>query len=149
MVAVHVQFAVGDTALPAPEQIVTWASTVFDESARGELTIRVVDIDEAKKLNATYRHVDKASNVLSFPADWESDECAKYFGDIAICAEVVQCEAKTQGKTLHAHWAHMVVHGVLHLLGHDHQGERDSEQMEAREIALLKQFGFSNPYELD
>ncbi len=109
----------------------------------------MVDIDEAKKLNATYRHVDKASNVLSFPADWESDECTKYFGDIAICAEVVDCEAKTQGKALHAHWAHMVVHGVLHLLGHDHQGQRDSEQMEAREIALLKQFGFSNPYELD
>jgi len=146
MVSVQVQFAVGDTALPTPERISAWAGAAFGGAARGELTVRVVGVDEAKELNANYRRIDKATNVLSFPADWESEEGVQYYGDIAICAEVVYREAETQGKALHAHWAHMVVHGALHLLGHDHQQQRDAEAMEAREIALLAQFGFGDPY---
>ncbi len=149
MVVVQVQFAVGDAALPTPEQISAWACAAFDVAPRGELTVRVVGLDEAKRLNESYRHIDEATNVLSFSADWESEEGVPYYGDIAICAEVVRREAETQGKTLFAHWAHMVVHGALHLLGHDHQLERDAEAMEAREKALLAQFGFGDPYESD
>ena len=146
MVTVNVQLAVDVMRIPTTEQIVTWATSVFEAESRGELTIRVVGLEEARRLNATYRHIDRATNVLSFTACWALHDNMTYYGDIAICEEIVHLEARAQGKALLAHWAHMVVHGVLHLLGCDHQCEGDAVQMEAREIALLRQLGFDSPY---
>lgn len=122
-----------------------------------ELTIRVVGAVESRRLNRTWRSKDKPTNVLSFPAATLSPGAtgepprfpAKEFselGDLAICAPVVAREAREQGKTLQAHWAHMVVHGVLHLLGYDHETDRDAEVMEARETKILAQFGYHDPY---
>jgi probable rRNA maturation factor len=122
-----------------------------------ELTIRVVGAAESRRLNRTWRSKDKPTNVLSFPAATLSPGAtgepprfpAKEFselGDLAICAPVVAREAREQGKTLQAHWAHMVVHGVLHLLGYDHETDRDAEVMEARETKILAQFGYHDPY---
>jgi probable rRNA maturation factor len=124
------------------------------------LTIRVVGAAESRRLNRTWRAKDKPTNVLSFPAGpfapgnngVPSRLSAKEFsalhelGDLAICAPVVAREAKEQGKTTQAHWAHMVVHGVLHLLGFDHENDRDATAMEAREVKILAQFGYDNPY---
>jgi probable rRNA maturation factor len=121
------------------------------------LTIRVVGAAESRRLNRTWRNKDKPTNVLSFPAAPLSPGNkgepprfpAKEFselGDLAICAPVVAREAREQGKSLQAHWAHMVVHGVLHLLGYDHETDRDAEVMEARETKILAQFGYHDPY---
>lgn len=149
MPIVDVQFATNAISLPEVEQIRAWASAPFEGrlSVRGELTVRIVDTEESRHLNATYRHIDKATNVLSFPADWEQSDGIPYYGDIAICAQIVHSEAASQHKAPKAHWAHMVVHGVLHLLGYDHMQEDDACEMEACEIELLTQFGFCNPYQ--
>ena len=115
---------------------------------RGEqlaLTIRVVGAAESRRLNRTWRSKDKPTNVLSFPAG-DGLEGFSELGDLAICAPVVAREAREQGKPMQAHWAHMVVHGVLHLLGYDHENDRDAAVMEAREATILAQFGYRNPY---
>lgn len=113
-----------------------------------ELTIRIVDLDEMTELNTTYRHKSGPTNVLSFP--FESDEMDEeiLIGDIVICAPIVNQEADAQKKTADAHWAHMVVHGTLHLLGHDHEIEAEALVMEQKEIAILKSLGFKNPYQI-
>lgn len=124
------------------------------------LTIRVVGAAESRRLNRTWRAKDKPTNVLSFPAgpfapgnngvpsrlSTKEFSALHELGDLAICAPVVAREAKEQGKTTQAHWAHMVVHGVLHLLGFDHENDRDATAMEAREVKILAQFGYDNPY---
>jgi probable rRNA maturation factor len=111
------------------------------------LCIRIVGAAESRKLNLQWRGKDKPTNVLSFPAgSTHPSPATRVLGDLAICAPVVAREAREQGKTLSAHWAHMVVHGVLHLLGYDHVKNRDAEQMEAREIAILSHFGYQDPY---
>jgi probable rRNA maturation factor len=131
--------------VPHARSFARWANAAFADSgvrrARdpAELTIRVVGAAESRKLNRTWRGKDKPTNVLSFAAEHE-------FGDLAICAPVVAREAREQGKTPAAHWAHMVVHGVLHLLGYDHENDRDAAQMEAREVKILAQLGMPNPY---
>ncbi|MFT4047272.1 MAG: rRNA maturation RNase YbeY [Solimonas sp.] len=107
----------------------------------GELTIRIVDEPESQALNRDYRGKDKPTNVLSFGGD------EGVLGDLVICAPVVAREAVEQNKTLREHWAHMVVHGCLHLQGHDHELEVDAQKMEAREIRILKSLGFPDPYQ--
>ena len=111
-----------------------------------ELTIRLVDEAESQQLNREYRGKDRPTNVLSFPADLPAVVESPLLGDLVICAPVVLREAKEQGKTVEAHWAHMVVHGVLHLLGYDHQNEQEAAEMEGIEAALLKEMGYRNPY---
>ena len=117
--------------------------------------MRVVGSAESRKLNRLWRGKDKPTNVLSFPSEIltagaqlpiDEIEEAWSLGDLAICAPVVAREAREQGKVLQAHWAHMVVHGTLHLLGYDHENDRDAERMEGCEIAILAQFGYPNPY---
>lgn len=130
------------------------------------LAIRIVGAAESRRLNRTWRGKDKPTNVLSFPAvvlprlskrntgggrfaqapGARRQATADSLGDIAICAPVVAREAREQGKLSRAHWAHMVVHGVLHLLGYDHEIDRDADFMEAREVAILAHFGYANPY---
>ncbi|MEA5446456.1 rRNA maturation RNase YbeY [Gammaproteobacteria bacterium AB-CW1] len=111
-----------------------------------ELAIRVVESGESQALNAHWRDRDRPTNVLSFPGDDLPALPWRHLGDLVICAEVVAREAAEQGKRPEAHWAHMVVHGVLHLLGYDHQEEPEAEAMEALEIRILSEMGYPDPY---
>jgi len=104
---------------------------------------------ESRRLNGRFRGRDKATNVLSFPAaplPAGAAAAARPLGDLVICPPVLRAEARAQQKTLRAHWAHLVVHGMLHLLGYDHERSRDARRMERREIAVLRRLGFANPY---
>lgn len=136
-------------AIPGDDLLTTWANSVlgyFNE--RKEVTLRIVDEAEMQALNRDYRDQDNTTNVLSFPVADEFDLNHGVLGDIVICAGVVTCEAKEQNKEQHAHWAHMVMHGVLHLLGFDHINDDDASKMETHEIRMLSEFGIANPYGL-
>lgn len=111
-----------------------------------ELTIRIVGEKESAHLNETYRAKKGPTNVLSFPFEPPSEMFFPLLGDIIICARLIEKEAKEQCKNRVAHWAHIVVHGVLHLLGYDHINERDAKKMEKKEISILNNLGFPNPY---
>ncbi len=128
---------------PGPRTLRRWAQLAAG-GRRGELGIRVVGSREGRALNERWRRRAHATNVLSFPAAPELG--GRQIGDIVVCAPVVAREAREQGKALAAHWAHMVVHGTLHLLGFDHQRAPDARRMEGRERALLARLGFADPY---
>jgi len=150
MYHINIQYAVAQHLAPTASRLKEWAKAALsDQCQAAELTIRIVDINEITTLNATYRHKNKATNVLSFPFEApEGIEMGEgYLGDLVICAEIVNEEANQQMKHKDAHWAHMVVHGVFHLLGYDHEKDAEAEHMETLEIAVLKQLGFVNPYE--
>jgi probable rRNA maturation factor len=122
-------------------------ATLSNES--GELTVRIVDADESAALNGRYRDKHYATNVLSFPADplpVELEDEDAPFGDLVLCAPVIASEAVEQGKTLTAHWAHLLVHGCLHLKGFDHETAAEAATMEALERDLLGKLGFADPY---
>lgn len=123
-----------------------WAETALADSQVAELTVRVVGRAESRELNGRYRGKDAPTNVLSFPADLPKGIGLPLLGDIVICAPLVADEAAQQGKHLQDHWAHLVIHGVLHLLGYDHIDDAEAEEMESLEIRLLADFGISNPY---
>lgn len=146
-----IQLAVPLSAsLPDPAHIETWVNAVLTmqgHSGEIHLTVRVVDEQEGAKLNEKYRGKKGSTNVLSFPFEGVDEVDFPLLGDIVICDTVVICEATQQGKEYHAHWCHMVVHGILHLLGYDHQEEESALEMESREIKILKILGFSNPYQ--
>lgn len=108
--------------------------------------MRVVGPAESRRLNRTYRGKDKPTNVLSFPASKEERELCGSLGDLVVCAAVVAEEAREQGKERAAHWAHMVVHGVLHLHGFDHESSRDARVMERLEVEIMRAFGYHDPY---
>ena len=110
------------------------------------LSVRIVGRAGSRKLNARYRHKDKPTNVLSFAGAGASPDGRLFLGELVICAPVVAQEAKAQGKTLKAHWAHMTVHGALHLLGLDHERPKEAAKMAFREVQILDQLGFSDPY---
>ena len=110
------------------------------------LSVRIVGRAGSRKLNARYRHKDKPTNVLSFAGAGESPDGRYFLGELVICAPVVAQEAKVQDKTLKAHWAHMTIHGVLHLLGLDHEWPKEAAKMASRETQILDQLGFSDPY---
>ena len=134
-------------ALPTDEQMILWATTALESRRdQAEMYVRIVDETESQSLNATYRGKDKPTNVLSFEADLPPGVDVPLLGDLAICAPVVQREALEQNKTEMAHWAHMVVHGTLHLLGFDHIEDDEAEQMEALEVQILSKLGYNNPY---
>lgn len=149
-IILDLQLATTATDLPTEaqlQQVLDAAITPFQADA--EVTIRIVDEAESQQLNFDYREKDKPTNVLSFPFQCPPGIELPLLGDLVICAQVVAREAEEQGKTLQAHWAHMVVHGSLHLLGFDHINEDDAEEMEAEEIQILHDLGFSNPYLID
>jgi len=130
-----------------------WVNTVLTSLIdKGDLTIRFVDKKEIQSLNKQYRKQDKPTNVLSFPFELPSEVndslSHPILGDIIICHSVVENEAKAQNKELSAHYAHMIIHGTLHLLGYDHIKQQDADVMEPLEIAALATLGFNNPYEL-
>lgn len=133
--------------VPAEETLRAWVEHALrGRRAEAELTIRVVDEREGAALNETYRHKTGATNVLSFPFVAPPGVELPLLGDLVICAAVVAREARAQGKPLEAHWAHMVIHGVLHLLGHDHVEPAAAAEMETLEIRLLGDLGYDNPY---
>ena len=115
-----------------------------------EITIRIVSSQESQQLNLDYRGKDKPTNVLSFPFEAPEmipvEELGEFLGDLVICEKILQQEAEQQNKSLQSHWAHLIIHGVLHLLGYDHIEERQAEEMETLEIDVMKAMGFENPY---
>ncbi|HEY0921165.1 rRNA maturation RNase YbeY [Rheinheimera pacifica] len=136
--------------LPTEEQVQQWLdAAILPFQAEAEVTVRIVDDAESQQLNFDYRSKDKPTNVLSFPFQCPPGIELPLLGDLVICAPVVAAEAAEQHKSLQAHWAHMVVHGCLHLLGFDHINDDDAEQMEAEEVTILQQLGITNPYLLD
>ena len=130
--------------VPSAASLRLWALAARGE-VPGELTLRVVDEEESAELNGRFRNQPHATNVLSFPYAAEGIADA-VLGDVVICAPVVAREAAEQNKDPRAHWAHMVVHGVLHLTGYDHENARDAKRMETREREILGSLGFSDPY---
>lgn len=134
---------------PDDPDICSWATAAYlGDNAEMEMTVRIVDEDESSQLNQTYRHKSGSTNVLSFPFEQAPGIEVPLLGDLVICAPVVEREAIEQHKTAKAHWAHMVVHGTLHLQGYDHISPADSAQMEQLETDILARLGYSNPYEL-
>lgn len=146
-VELDVQYAVPDQQqLPDQAQLKMWAEKALQTDSPVQLSIRVVDEDESQALNHEYRGKDKPTNVLSFPMDMPDAMEEKILGDLVICAPVVEKEAGEQNKDVLAHWAHMVIHGVLHLQGFDHIEDRQAEVMETLEIKYLEELGYANPY---
>ena len=133
--------------LPTEEQIVQWATAaVQPEGDEVEMTVRIVDEAESHDLNLTYRGKDRPTNVLSFPFECPDEVELPLLGDLVICHQVVEREAAEQEKPLMAHWAHMVVHGSLHLLGYDHIEDDEAEEMESLETQIMQGLGFDDPY---
>lgn len=136
--------------LPTLEQFTLWATqAVRAENVELEITIRIVDEAESHELNLTYRGKDRPTNILSFPFECPEEVELPLLGDLVICRQVVEKEAVEQGKPLLAHWAHMVVHGSLHLLGYDHIEDDEAEEMEALETRIMQGLGFDDPYSYD
>ena len=152
--AVDVAFATRQPWAPSARLLAEWARVAAGRrGARAGLAIRVVTPAESERLNGTYRGQQRPTNVLSFPTGAAPPAVQPRggpapLGDLAICARVVAREARAQRKSLAAHWAHMVVHGVLHLLGYDHERDADARRMERRERLLLARLGFANPYRI-
>ena len=137
--------------IPSLEDLQRWADTVFAYLALNdqEFTVRFVDRTESRSLNHQYRGKDKPTNVLSFPFESPPGIELPLLGDLVICAPVISEEAQEQNKTVRNHYAHMIVHGILHLLGYDHIDEAEAQQMEALEIRVLAELGIDDPYQDD
>lgn len=149
-IILDLQLATTTADVPTQAQFQQWLdAAVLPFQAEAEVTIRVVDEAESQQLNFDYREKDKPTNVLSFPFQQPPGMELPLLGDLVICAQVVAKEAAEQSKPLAAHWAHMVVHGCLHLLGFDHINDADAEEMEAEEILILQSLGLPNPYLID
>jgi len=144
---VDIQMASASEEAPDPQSIERWiGAAIGDQRESTELSVRIVDAEEGQALNEQFRGSTGATNVLSFPFENESPESLPLIGDIVICAPVVAKEAREQNKALNAHWAHMMIHGVLHLLGYDHQNENDANLMESLETEIMQGLGFPPPY---
>ncbi len=138
-----VQYAVKPETVPTRHQFRKWALAALENDA--EITLRIVDEAEGRELNRDYRGRDYATNVLTFPL---ADD-PLLMGDIAMCASVVEKEAAEQGKPLEAHYAHLLIHGVLHLQGYDHETDAEAEVMERRETQLVTKLGYAAPYDIE
>lgn len=152
---VDIQWACDAPDAPDESHLSDWARHAAQVAGGvvGDITLRIVDEDEIRTLNRAYRDKDKATNVLSFPFELPEGlpegAIEPLLGDIILCAPVVRREADEQNKSLEAHWAHMVTHGVLHLLGYDHIDDDDAQIMEAMEIRALNEQGFPDPYSIE
>jgi len=157
---VEVQYVSESENVPEEKQIQHWIESTLallkesekrQEKERAEVVVRIVDREEGAQLNQQYRGKQGATNVLSFPFEMpdivEESGGMDLLGDLVICAPVVEEQAREQGKELFAHWAHMVVHGCLHLIGYDHQDSIEAEEMESLETRILTEMGYSKPYE--
>lgn len=145
---IELQLEVNATDIPSQADFENWVSVALaGRKEEAELCIRVVDPEESRALNHQYRGKDKSTNVLSFPFEVPEGIPLNLLGDLVICADVVRQEAQEQNKPLPAHWAHMVIHGVLHLIGYDHINDDDADEMEQLERELLAQLGIADPYQ--
>ena len=136
-----------ESGLPTAQQIEQWATAaVQPQSDEVEMTVRIVDEAESHALNLNYRGKDRPTNVLSFPFECPDEVELPLLGDLVICRQVVEREAQEQDKPVMAHWAHMVVHGSLHLLGYDHIEDDEAEEMESLETQIMTGLGFADPY---
>ena len=141
------QLATAARDLPTAAHFERWIlATLEGRRERAALTVRLVDPEEGRALNLQYRGLDRPTNVLSFPSSATERALTGALGDLVICATVVAAEARAQRKAPAAHWAHMVVHGVLHLHGYDHESGREARAMEGVEVEILRGFGYQNPY---
>ncbi|HET7845154.1 MAG TPA: rRNA maturation RNase YbeY [Xanthomonadales bacterium] len=146
-VDVQVSYGLAKKGLPKEADFLAWAIAAVGKRRRAaEVSLRVVDEAEGRELNRQYRHKDYATNVLSFPAALPPDLGVPLLGDVILCAPVVAREAEAQGKPLAAHYAHLTVHGVLHLLGFDHETISDARTMEGLEVQILDSMGIPDPY---
>ena len=145
---IDVQYATDWPDIPDENNFRQWVETALRGlKENAELTIRIVDEEEGSQLNEQWRKSTGSTNVLSFPHEEVKEIATELLGDIVICAPVVDREAIEQNKDNHAHWAHMVVHGVLHLNGFDHINSEDADRMENLEIKILKKLDIKNPYQ--
>ena len=146
---IYVQDVSHNKSVPRPGRLKAWVQSAFEQGRYGELTVRIVDEREGAALNERFRQGEGATNVLAFPADdlqLPTTAEPPAVGDIVICAPVLEREAVAQNRPLDAHWAHIAIHGALHLVGFDHMDEASAAVMEAREAELLESLGFDNPY---
>jgi len=147
MLRVTLQTATQTKALPSDADFERWiGAALAGRRESAELTVRIVDEDEGARLNHRYRHKDYPTNVLSFPAQLPAGVESALLGDLVICAPLVMREAAEQGKPAQAHWAHLTIHGTLHLLGYDHESASQAEEMESLETTLLAGLGYPDPY---
>ncbi len=142
--SINVQIASRAKGIPAERSLRLWARRALIRARPASLTLRVVTLNEARALNHVYRGKDYATNVLTFAYDPLPE--GRLHGDIVLCASVVAAEARRQGKTLPSHYAHLTLHGVLHLQGHDHEHPAEARRMESLEIKLLAKLGYADPY---
>lgn len=165
---VDLQIACAEENLPSLEHFQCWVDTAlsmiysksnekegltspdmlrkYSDHRQDELSIRLVELEESQSLNSQYRHKDKPTNVLSFEFEAPEGLSLNLLGDLVICSDIVSSEAISQNKPLLSHWAHMVIHGCLHLLGFDHINDSDADEMESLEIEILAKLDISNPY---
>ena len=144
---IEVQYIDRSAYAPTTEQLQVWVDAVLSGFRKeSEIVIRIVGDDESRKLNEQYRDKSGPTNILSFPFEVPDGISLNLLGDLLICAPVVEREAQQQHKSIDAHWAHIVIHGVLHLLGFDHTNDQDAENMEAKEVSILKTLKIDNPY---
>ena len=145
---IHVQNACAvSRPVPPPHKFERWVTAALQSfRPQAEVTVRIMEREEITRLNSQYRGKNRATNVLSFGCELPEGVDSALLGDIAICAEVVIDEAREQQKDTEAHWAHLTIHGTLHLLGYDHQQPDQAQQMEGLETALLQQLDFADPY---
>lgn len=147
-ISVDVQVADAGASVPDSERFDAWFAAALEGRGTGaELSVRIVDERESADLNERYRGKRGPTNVLAFPANLPDEIGVPFLGDLVICRSVVEREAAEQGKTPDAHWAHMVVHGTLHLLGYDHGSDDEAAEMEALEVQILGRLGYADPYE--
>ncbi|GLX79950.1 endoribonuclease YbeY [Thalassotalea insulae] len=148
-ITLDLQLACDNSNLPSETQFNSWLNTALAAYNQSfEITIRVVGPEESQSLNQQYRGKDKPTNVLSFPFEVPEGLELDLLGDLVICADIVEQEAQQQNKPLLNHWAHMVIHGCLHLLGYDHISDEDADEMEALEIKLLANLAIADPYQI-
>jgi len=148
MNSVEIQTIFTSAGQPDEQQIQLWVDTALEEIERDtEIVVRIVDESEGAELNEQYRHKQGATNILSFPVEIPEGIDLNLLGDLVICAPVLEQEALQQNKILAHHWAHIIMHGVLHLLGYDHLDDQQAEEMESKEIALLQKLNIPNPYQ--
>lgn len=146
--SLDIQIASSAQNIPDEAKFDHWLAAALDQRQEpSEVSLRIVDPEEMQTLNFQYRQKDKPTNVLSFPAEFPEELDLPLLGDIVICAPIIEQEAQEQGKTTEAHWAHMLIHGTLHLLGYDHIEEKDAQEMEALEAQILNKLDYPNPYE--
>ena len=134
-------------SLPENDSIIKWAKKALDKKYKeAEIVIRIVDVDESRELNKIWCKKNYATNVLSFPISKPIKQAPNFLGDVVICANLVVTEAKEQNKNIDEHYAHLIIHGILHLQGYDHQSQDEANIMENKEINILNNLGYNNPY---